>query len=247
MTADRIRAIEGDGGSTAWNPTKGVVCGRGPCAGAKINNDGGIDPGLLALVATGVVACILLCAEAAAAAAAAWGAVTAGEGIVAAASAACIWLCPKAYVAGEMILDAAGATAPGGRSPIDVPLAPAVGRAATVATGEVSSGTAPRGGVYTLRDVETDAVVRSGRSKVMESRRGDHANDPVLGKYQFREEYLTDDYAEQRGLEQYVWDLHPEAQVANGGYNYIRAISLTNPRLGEYTQAAQDFLDRTTR
>jgi hypothetical protein len=33
-----------------------------------------------------------------------------------------------------------------------------------------------------------------------------HANDPVLGQFEFQVEYGTDVYAEQRGLEQLLYD-----------------------------------------
>jgi len=59
--------------------------------------------------------------------------------------------------------------------------------------------------------------------------------------FQFQVEYRTDVYAEQRGLEQTLYDRYPGAQAANGGFNYIRGISLSNPSLPSYMQAAQDF------
>lgn len=57
-------------------------------------------------------------------------------------------------------------------------------------------------------------------------------------------EYRTDVYAEQRGLEQMLYDRYPGAQAQNGGFKYIRGISPTNPNGPGYMQAAVDFLER---
>lgn len=100
-----------------------------------------------------------------------------------------------------------------------------------------------RGGVYTLRD-EAGAVVRTGRTSNLAAREAAHANDPVLGDFRFNVEYRTDVYAEQRGLEQVLYDRYPEAMQVNGGFNKIGAISPSNPNILSYTQAAQDFLSR---
>ncbi|MGC1239751.1 MAG: RHS repeat-associated core domain-containing protein, partial [Acidimicrobiales bacterium] len=99
-----------------------------------------------------------------------------------------------------------------------------------------------QGGVYTLRDPETGEVVRTGRSSNLAARQVRLANNPVLGEYQFQVEYQTDNYAEQRGLEQMLYDQYPEAQAANGGYNYIRAVSSSNTNLSAYQQAARDYI-----
>jgi hypothetical protein len=107
--------------------------------------------------------------------------------------------------------------------------------------GDASAGAA-RGGVYTLRD-DAGNVVRTGRTNDLAAREVAHANDPVLGDFEFNPEYRTDVYAEQRGLEQSLYDQYPGAQAANGGYNFIRGIGLSNPNLPSYVQAAQDFLD----
>ncbi|MHB1594941.1 MAG: hypothetical protein ACYCO9_14210 [Streptosporangiaceae bacterium] len=102
---------------------------------------------------------------------------------------------------------------------------------------------AARGGVYTLRDAAGN-VVRTGRSVNLAARQVAHANDPVLGEFEFQVEYRTNVYAEQRGLEQILYDRYPGAQAANGGYNMIRGISPLNPRGPGYMQAAYDFLGR---
>lgn len=94
------------------------------------------------------------------------------------------------------------------------------------------------GGVYSLRDSETGDIVRTGRSSNLAARQAAHANSSVLGEFRFQVEYETDNYAEQRGLEQMLYDQNPSAQAMNGGFNYIRGISLSNPNLAEYLQAA---------
>lgn len=90
------------------------------------------------------------------------------------------------------------------------------------------------GGVYSLRD-EAGNVVRTGRTKDLARRRGEHARDPELGQYRFRPEYRTDDYTTQRGLEQLLHDewLPP--------LNRIRPISPRNRRIDEYLRAGQEF------
>lgn len=62
-----------------------------------------------------------------------------------------------------------------------------------------------------------------------------HRRGPLLVSYE------TDDYAAQRGLEQLLYDQHPEAQVP-GGFNRIRPISPSNPNGPAYIDAARRFL-----
>jgi hypothetical protein len=64
----------------------------------------------------------------------------------------------------------------------------------------------------------------------------------VLGNYNFRPEYRTDNYWEQRGLEQVLYNRHPEAMLANGGFNKIRAIREDHPLMNEYMDAALRFI-----
>ena len=92
-----------------------------------------------------------------------------------------------------------------------------------------------------MRD-EAGGVVRTGRTKGLAAREVQHANDGVLGDYQFQVEYRTDVYAEQRGLEDALYSRYPGARAANGGFNKIRAISPLNPNAGAYRQAAADYL-----
>jgi len=103
-------------------------------------------------------------------------------------------------------------------------------------------GPVPRGGVYTLRDPETGAVVRTGRSADLAERALTHARDPVLGQFRFQVEYRTSDFNTQVGLEQRLYERYPEAQVANGGFNKYAPASEANPMYDAYMQAAQDYL-----
>jgi RHS repeat-associated protein len=124
----------------------------------------------------------------------------------------------------------------------------AVGTTARVAAEDTAAAgdtAAARGGVYSLRD-EAGNVVRTGRSSNLAAREVAHANDPVLGQFEFQVEYRTDVYAEQRGLEQMLYDQYPGAQAANGGYNMIRGISPLNPNGPVYMRAAYDYLARLT-
>lgn len=107
----------------------------------------------------------------------------------------------------------------------------------------VAGGGMVRGGVYSLRDPGGN-VLRTGRSNDLGTRRNQLARDPIFGEYEFHPEYLTDDYNEQRGLEQHLYDLHPEALAKNGGLNRIRGIRFNNPRISSYLSAARGFLDR---
>lgn len=61
--------------------------------------------------------------------------------------------------------------------------------------------------MYTLRD-EAGNVVRTGRSSNLAAREAVHFN-AALGHFEFQVEYRTDVYAEQRGLEQMLYDQFP--------------------------------------
>ena len=106
----------------------------------------------------------------------------------------------------------------------------------------VSAAGQAHGGVYSLRDPETSQILRTGRSINLAQRASQHANDPVLGDLEFKVEYRTDNYAQQRGLEQILYDRSPGAQVENGGFNKIRAIRLSNPNLPLYMHSANEYL-----
>ena len=68
-----------------------------------------------------------------------------------------------------------------------------------------TAATEAKGGVYSLRD-EAGDVVRTGRTSDLAARAAAHFSDPVLGDFQFQVEYRTDVYAEQRVLEQMLYD-----------------------------------------
>ncbi|MBA4387845.1 MAG: hypothetical protein C0404_07680 [Verrucomicrobia bacterium] len=92
-----------------------------------------------------------------------------------------------------------------------------------------------KGGTYLLRDTER-SVMRSGRSKDLRRREGDHARDPVLKDYEFEPVHRTDVYKEQRGLEQVLHDTFQPP------LNKVRPISPQNPNLQEYLDAAKKYL-----
>lgn len=131
-----------------------------------------------------------------------------------------------------------------GQRPVRGPsqLQMAVGNCVAAEAG-TDAASAARGGVYSLRD-EVGNVVRTGRGKDLAARERAHFNDPELGDYRFNVEYRTDVYAEQRGLEQLLYDRYPGAQASNGGFNKIRGISPTNPNGAGYMQSAWGFLER---
>jgi RHS repeat-associated protein len=100
------------------------------------------------------------------------------------------------------------------------------------------------GGCYTLRD-DTGEVVRTGRTGDLAAREAQHARGADTRDLEFRVEYRTDDYAEQRGLEHRLYERYPDAQRENGGLNRMKAIRDDNPRRQEYLDAADAYLART--
>jgi hypothetical protein len=54
--------------------------------------------------------------------------------------------------------------------------------------------------------------------------------------------HYTGDLATQRGLEQVVYNQNPSSLPVNGGLNKIRPISIKNPRIIDYENAAANFL-----
>jgi RHS repeat-associated protein len=93
------------------------------------------------------------------------------------------------------------------------------------------------GGVYVLRDPETGKVMYAGRTKNLNSRRGDHARDPRFTDFEFDPIYPTDVYDEQRGLEQIVHDAHQPP------FNRINPISSRNPNRPNYIGAGNQYID----
>jgi hypothetical protein len=94
-----------------------------------------------------------------------------------------------------------------------------------------------RGGAYVLETIEK-IVMKSGRSKDLEVRAQQLARNPKFEGLNFRDVYRTDNYAEQRGLEQVLHARH------NPPLDMIRPISPTNPNRDLYMQAAEDYLGR---
>jgi RHS repeat-associated protein len=98
---------------------------------------------------------------------------------------------------------------------------------------------AAKGGTYKLVDKETDEVKRTGRSNDLDRRRTEHANAEETKDLEFKVDRKTDDYAEQRGREQIIYEEHPEAQLKNGGLNKQQPISPTNPNKPDYMEAGK--------
>jgi RHS repeat-associated protein len=93
-----------------------------------------------------------------------------------------------------------------------------------------------RGGTYLLRDPVTGKIMRTGRSNDLLRRAAEHGRDPALRDFQFQVVDRTDNYAQQRGLEQLPHDMH------NPPLNFNRPINPTNPNRQSYLDAALQFL-----
>jgi uncharacterized protein RhaS with RHS repeats len=93
-----------------------------------------------------------------------------------------------------------------------------------------------KGGVYSIREKQTGEVVYVGRSSDLASREQQHRKNYPKNSYEFKVEYRTDDYNQQRGLEQYLYDKY---QPRN---NRIRPISPRNPKRSQYEDAARKVL-----
>ena len=152
---------------------------------------------------------------------------------------------PSDEVAGEVLgsaLTIASAVPSGGSGGAGVFMAK-TGTGTSTASSVVSAAKEAKGGVYVLKDGET--VVRTGRTKDLIRREMEHANHPVLKKYEFETKHKTDNYAEQRGLEYKVSKQYEStASKANGGHNKINAINENNSNKPIYIQAAEDYLKR---
>jgi len=98
----------------------------------------------------------------------------------------------------------------------------------------------PEGGVYLLRDPKTDAVWRTGRSGNLDKRaRAHRARSSKTRGLDFEVVYRTDVYAEQRGLEQVLYETHKGAPL-----NKIRALSPRHESFKTYMNAANRFLEK---
>jgi len=89
---------------------------------------------------------------------------------------------------------------------------------------------------YKLKDPETRQVRRTGRTNDLNSRRGDHKRAPETKDLDFEVDRRTDNYAQQRGREQTIYDQHPEADL-----NKRRPISPRNPNRSKYMDAAKEI------
>ena len=101
----------------------------------------------------------------------------------------------------------------------------------------------PKGGVYTLSDPDTGEVLRTGRTKDLARRQAEHARSDTTRNLQFDTVHRTDDYAEQRGLEQILYDDNPQAMASNGGLNKVNPISPKNKNRENYMDAANKHLE----
>jgi len=63
----------------------------------------------------------------------------------------------------------------------------------------------------------------------------------------FNVAHPVDDYVTQRGLEQILYNQNPTSWSANGGLNRIRPVSIRNPRIIDYEDAAANFIYGGTR
>jgi RHS repeat-associated protein len=96
-------------------------------------------------------------------------------------------------------------------------------------------GVIPKGGTYALIDPVTRDIMRIGRSKDLERRRQEHARSVLLGNLSFTPVDRTDDYAEQRGLEQQLHDQY------NPPLDRVNPISPRNPNYDTYINAANNY------
>lgn len=92
------------------------------------------------------------------------------------------------------------------------------------------------GGTYLLRDQITGKVRRTGRTKDLERREGEHARHDETKSLIFEIDRITNGYAQQRGREQILHDLFPEADL-----NKIKAIRDDHPLREEYIERGKEL------
>lgn len=85
-------------------------------------------------------------------------------------------------------------------------------------------------------------MLRTGRTNDLQRRQREHARDETLWDLDFVVEASSDSRTVLRGLEQILYDAHPEALRENGGYNAVRPIATSNRRFDEYLRDARDYL-----
>ncbi len=118
---------------------------------------------------------------------------------------------------------AIGAIAPGG----------GYGTAAKVAASKVDDAVdLAKGGTYLLKNSD-DVVMRTGRSKDLARRAGDHRRAEATKDLEFQVDRRTDVYAEQRGREQMIHDAHKPP------LDKVNPIGPRNPRRQEYLDASK--------
>lgn len=79
-------------------------------------------------------------------------------------------------------------------------------------------------------------MVRTGRTKDLARRAGEHFRDPRLTDFNFEVVARTDVYAQQRGLEQLLHETYKPA------LDLINPISGINPNRASYLTQADEFL-----
>ena len=97
-----------------------------------------------------------------------------------------------------------------------------------------------KGGTYKLTDAD-GIVKRTGKSKDLDRRRGEHARNSETKDLEFEVDRRTDCCNAQRGREQIIYDQHPEAQSINGGLNKRRPVSPTNRKRHIYRKAGEEL------
>lgn len=116
-------------------------------------------------------------------------------------------------------------------------------KAASKALGLTDSAKDAKGGVYVLKD-KNGTVKRSGMSKDLETRKGQHAGSDETKDLEFEEVYRTDKYEEQRGLEGMLYEQYKgTAKKTNGGLNKQRGVGPNNDNAEKYLNAAFDYLN----
>ena len=100
----------------------------------------------------------------------------------------------------------------------------------------IPGGSISKGGTYVLKN-ELGDVMRSGRTKDLARRECEHARDPDLKDYVFEPVYRTDNYAQQRGLEELL------NKTYNPPLDKILPIGSRNPNAQAYRDAAQQYLN----
>jgi hypothetical protein len=94
----------------------------------------------------------------------------------------------------------------------------------------------PKGGTYKLKDPETGRVRRTGRTNDLDRRMAEHRSDLKTKDLKFEVDRRTDNYAQQRGREQIIYDQHPGADL-----NKNRPIDPRNPNKKKYMDAAKEI------